>query len=135
MALVPTNNRKLSTFLRFILLAELVIAFVIASASYEVINSYLNSSLIVCPLRRFTGLLCAFCGMTHAWISIFQGKWRLASEQNWFSVPIFLFFNSYLMVGCFGLKFKLEPARQKILVLMALSTLIIYALFRNLMQI
>ena len=49
--------------------------------------------LIGCPLKRFTGLDCAFCGMTRAHLAFFSGNFKEAfayHELFFLGIPFFL---------------------------------------------
>jgi hypothetical protein len=51
---------------------------------------FLDSLPVVCPLRKMTGFLCSFCGMTHAWMYFWHGDWVRAWSANALSIPLFI---------------------------------------------
>lgn len=44
---------------------------------------------LICPIRRFTGLPCPLCGMTHALCAIGHGQFRRAVELHALSPVVF----------------------------------------------
>ena len=43
---------------------------------------------IICPLRRFTGLPCASCGLTRAAVALCQGQLGTATAQHLAAIPL-----------------------------------------------
>jgi hypothetical protein len=86
-----------------------------------------------CPLRRFTGLQCAFCGMTHAWIYFWHGEFAQAFQENRLALPLFLGAPISLF-ACFSAKFRgfWTESRIKTSVWLILAVLVSYTIFRNL---
>ena len=92
----------------------------------------LTESPLICPLKRFTGLKCAFCGMTHAWIALFQGRFAEAWQQNILSIPLFSVIVTLLVLAALKKlpNFALRTRRNAGIA--SLSILMLYAILRNL---
>lgn len=81
-----------------------------------------------CPLRRTTGLLCAFCGMTHSWIAVFKGDIGRALQENLLGPFVLAASNLWAIVMLTRKKpFNWHP-RAAVLILAVLLT---YAVARN----
>ena len=72
-------------FLSFFFVSGLIVRFIPEGSE----TNFIDSLPIVCPLRRWTGFLCSFCGMTHAWIFFWHGEWARAFSENALSIPLF----------------------------------------------
>ena len=66
-------------------------------AAYAVFVGIMVAVDIPCVFRRFTGVICAGCGMTRAWISAFQLDLKSAFGYHpmFWSVPVFLLYILY----------------------------------------
>lgn len=82
-----------------------------------------------CPLRRWTGLLCSFCGMTHSWIAIAKGDWARATRENALGIPFFVATLTLAGVMLVRRKPVPWPAQTATAALAVLGT---YAVVRNL---
>ena len=51
--------------------------------------SILGYHIWICPVKSATGVRCPGCGLTHAIISLLQGKWSHAVREHAFA-PVFL---------------------------------------------
>jgi hypothetical protein len=129
---VPINSER-----RFLLLVSVISLFFFAGAVTFFIPA---ASLIhaieslpqTCPLRRFTGLQCAFCGMTHAWIYFWHGEWAHAFQENRLSLALFIG-APVLLFASFSAKFRdfWTDSRIKGAIWILLVLLIGYAIMRN----
>jgi hypothetical protein len=90
----------------------------------------IESLPIVCPLRRLTGLLCSFCGMTHAWIYFWHGDFLRAMEENKLALPLF-FLTPVLALSIGATSFWTEPRIRKSGIGFMMM-LLAYAVLRNL---
>ena len=91
--------------------------------------SLLTLSPYRCPLKWITGLKCAFCGMTHAWIHLAKGRFTLATHENLFAIPLFLV---TLLVLLYGSLYPIQNSLfAKRLTLFVFISLLIYTVFRN----
>jgi hypothetical protein len=89
-----------------------------------------------CALRFWTGLQCAFCGMTHSWIAIFKGEWRQSFQYNILGVPTLLTAVSWgvstaLVVDSQRAPWLWNGRWSRAGVGTALGVLFAYAIFRN----
>jgi hypothetical protein len=82
-----------------------------------------------CPLRRWTGLLCSFCGMTHSWIAIAKGDWGRATHENALGIPFFA--ATIVLAGTMLMRRKPVPVPRQATAT-ALIVLVTYAVVRNL---
>lgn len=60
-----------------------------------VFGPFIDGMLALCPFRNVTGLLCVFCGMSHALAHAVRGDFEgaAAAHPAWFVVlPLFLLF-------------------------------------------
>ena len=53
---------------------------------------------IICPLRRFTGIPCASCGLTRAAVALCHGQLAAASAQNLAAIPLAVVFLAWLIL-------------------------------------
>ncbi len=83
-----------------------------------------------CPVLLYTGWKCGFCGMTRAFIHLFDGGWRAALGLNLLSIPVFIGIPGVLL----GLALRRSAAihTPPILPVVAFSILATYAVLRNL---
>ena len=96
----------------------------------ETLIRAIESMPVVCPLRRITGFLCSFCGMTHAWVYFWQGDWAKAVEVNKLSLPLFVgtpFFILSLLLTHFW-----TEKRARFGVIASICILVGYTILRNL---
>src|ERR1039458_4282647 len=52
----------------------------------------------ICPLRRFTGIPCASCGLTRAAVALCHGQLAAASAQNLAAIPLTVVFLAWLIL-------------------------------------
>ena len=64
------------------------------------ITSIFGFSIMPCPIREVSGLLCPGCGLTSGCKALVRGDWHLAFHYNWFS-PVFALFWFLVGVGLF----------------------------------
>ncbi len=95
------------------------------------IEGVFEKTPIVCPLRFITGLKCAFCGMTHAWIAIARGDFLLAMRENLLSIPVFIMGVLTLGMFSFNYRFEQNSGEKRRITLFISSVLIVYAILRN----
>ena len=81
-----------------------------------------------CPLKHWTGLLCAFCGMTHSWIAVLKGEWAHAFQENLLGPPLLLATLVWAMLRLAN-RWNLNWNRQWSW--SAISLLLVYAIVRN----
>lgn len=82
-----------------------------------------------CPLKRWLGLQCSFCGMTHSWIALFKGEFGHAFQEN--VLGPFVLVGSIIVAGVVArdpLRFKMTPRLLGVL----LAILAAYTVIRNL---
>lgn len=60
-------------------------------ASWLYTNGY-RLSLIFCPVRHWTGVICPSCGMTRSFMAIARGDWRIAIDYHLFGPLLFIGF-------------------------------------------
>lgn len=120
-------KRTHSIFVLWIFFAAGLITFWIDQASFiHAIESGPN----VCPLNRYTGLKCAFCGMTHAWIYFWHGHFAGAFRENRLSLLLFL--GTPILLLSLALSNFWTAKKLKSFVWISLAVLFAYAIFRNL---
>ncbi len=70
----------------------LILGLALAGYSWVVLNHYLlktkNPTVKVCLFRQVTGIPCPSCGTTHAVLSITQGNFRKALNENILGFPV-----------------------------------------------
>ncbi|MBS1959027.1 MAG: DUF2752 domain-containing protein [Bdellovibrionales bacterium] len=121
-------RRKLAVFY---LASILLMTFLFRSIEWTRIENVLSASPAQCPLKRFLGLKCAFCGMTHSWIAIFKGEWARAFQENLLGLPF--------LVGTMilALVVAIRPAAFKWsrpATVLSLAVLLSYAIARNMVD-
>ena len=87
---------------------------------------------IRCPLKQWTGLRCAFCGMTHSWLAILRGEVPRAFQENILGPPLFLGFLVLCIWIGLGKPFPLQSESRRKSLLSALIVLVGYSILRNL---
>ena len=105
------NSGRLSVHLsvivsRLLLFLFTSFGFFINQFPQERIENFLHSVPYRCPLRMITGWKCAFCGMTHSWISLFRGEMMTAFHENLFG-PL-LWVGAIVFLVSLSLKKKLS---------------------------
>ncbi len=45
-----------------------------------------------CPIKNIFNVTCPACGVTHAWIYLFQGKFSAAFKSNFLFLPLTILF-------------------------------------------
>lgn len=83
-----------------------------------------DSPVSLCPFRAFSGLPCAGCGMTRAFIHLGHGNFRNAAMQNPLSFPVALLlvvhFVRLIILVAIGVEFRLVlPRTWEILLISA----------------
>ena len=89
---------------------------------WQQIEAFLNAIPYRCPLKAMTGLKCAFCGMTHAWLALFRGEWLRSFHENALGIPFLIF----MVFSHLGL---IQVTRLRIVAVIIIFTA--YALIRN----
>ena len=105
------------------------IAFLARNRSWEQIEGFLQSLPYFCPLKKFTGLECAFCGMTHSWLALFRGEWMKAFHYNWLGPIFFVLVAVFILVDRFR---KIISDHRRTTAWMAIGVLTVYMVVRNL---
>ena len=73
------------------ILKERLLACVISGASVAQVGLFvITGHGWQCPIRAALGIPCPGCGLTHATLLLFQGKWKDSLTEHAFA-PIFLF--------------------------------------------
>ena len=135
-AVIIQNRQKQSKnpFHYFIFVFGIIIYFALGVLTFltdqDESLKVLDALPIICPLRRFTGFLCVFCGMTHAWIFFWHGNFRLALGLNVLSVPLFFGFPIFAFTLFFTEFWNQE--KIKIALKLTLAALLTFAFGRNL---
>lgn len=80
----------------------------------------------VCPFKAITGIPCPACGLTHATIYMFVGKWKEAINSNptvflWWTFIIMFIIDRYF----YKLKFKVFPT---VAIVVGIITLLWYSI-------
>jgi ABC-type amino acid transport system permease subunit len=120
---------RLSVILsRLVLLSILLAAVLVNLFSLEKIEDFLKAIPYRCPLRWVTGWKCAFCGMTHSWISIFRGDLSTAYQENILGIPLLIITIFFLII--YSLKKKMT-INLKAFIAVCLAFMIVYAIVRN----
>lgn len=83
-----------------------------------------------CPVFSFTGWKCGFCGMSRAFVYLFDGRMDSAVSLNLLSVPVFIAVPGVLM--WWSLRRPVSFGLHPIIPLVMLMLLTIYSLVRNL---
>jgi hypothetical protein len=91
--------------------------------------SILDTLPVTCPLRKFTGFLCSFCGMTHAWVYFWHGDFAKSKLANFLSLPLFIGAPLFLASLTFS-KFWNEK-RARFGAIVGISILVVYTIARN----
>ena len=55
---------------------------------------------VICPLRRFTGIPCASCGLTRAAVALCHGQLATASAQHLAAIPLAVVVLTLLFLLC-----------------------------------
>lgn len=110
------------------LLSVLVFGFLIRSFDWSRIESALARGP-ACPLRAWTGLRCAFCGMTHSWIAVAKGDWARAFAEN--ALGPLLLLATVALASVMLLRRKRPMPWPRETALAVLAVLGAYAILRN----
>lgn len=121
--------------LRYFLIVTLPLAVAGGLAFLYFHNPSSSATFPPCPIRRFTGLDCPGCGMTHALYSLLHLRLAAAFFYNPFIYPLVLFlgmittaFYIYLFIGRPRIRLRLPvPAACSIILVLA-----VYTVLRNL---
>jgi hypothetical protein len=105
-----------------ILLLYAIMALVVNLLGVETLLEAMGRVGPQCPVLRFTGWQCSFCGMTRAFLHLFAGQIPEALRFNWLCLPVFVGIPG---VACWGMKRPIWAAG-------GLAILFGYALARNL---
>jgi hypothetical protein len=101
------------------------------SRSWESIENGLHVVPLKCPLKSFTGLSCAFCGMTHAWIALLRGEFQKSFQFNALGMPL-VGVCVFLFIAAFWLKKPISEIFPRRAVWAFVGIAVIYAVARNL---
>lgn len=85
-----------------------------------------------CPFKILTGLPCAFCGMTHAFLHAAFFQWREADRCNALSLPLLGGGIALLMALSLGFKLRPTPRARRIWTGLGAGILVAYAVIRSL---
>jgi hypothetical protein len=109
------------------------IAVVLHFFEWPAVESFLSAIPYRCPLKLFTGLDCAFCGMTHSWIAILRGEWSEALRFNVLGPFVWVLAVGSALAVVAGVKIetKIKPWMGAV----SLTVLIGYFVIRNLLRI
>jgi hypothetical protein len=105
--------------------------FFLQQVSWTSIETFLQAVPLQCPLKKFTGLSCAFCGMTHAWIAVFRGEFRKSIEFNALAMPLMAFL-AFTFGAIFGFKMKASRILSPAVIWACVTIAMVYAIARNL---
>lgn len=95
------------------------------------LEAALNGSPYRCPLKWWTGLKCAFCGMTHSWIAMFRGEVATAQRENFFGPALWILALLMLLILSMGRRAPRVFSHPRWIMLMVIG-LTAYAIIRNL---
>ena len=95
------------------------------------LENALSGSPYRCPLKWWTGLQCAFCGMTHSWIAMFRGDLATAQRENFFGPALWFFALLILLILSLGRRIPREFSHPRLIMLVVIG-LTAYAVIRNL---
>jgi Protein of unknown function (DUF2752) len=128
---VIDSSNNLRRIAMIALIGLISLAVLVNRSSWIQIEKILTRLPLQCPLNRFTGLECAFCGMTHSWISILRFEWSDAVHYNPLGPILFVAFFVLLILSA-GKKLPLISAESKRKIMLgAVFVLITFTVLRN----
>jgi hypothetical protein len=113
---------------RFVLMLFVLFGFWIQHFDQKEMEKMLHLLPYRCPLLLFTGLKCAFCGMTHSWIAMFRGEIKSAFNENAMGPVLWVLFFLILVIKSFGKKLSIDSKR---IALPTMIFLLAFAIARN----
>ena len=122
------RSLRIPVILPRILLLLLGCGLLVNFYTQDQIENFLHSVPYRCPLRWITGLKCAFCGMTHAWISIYRGDFANAVHENILSIPLFV--ATIFLLATYSLNRK-PKANLRAWLGSSIAVMLVYAIIRN----
>jgi hypothetical protein len=133
MEIAFTNNmRKHLPWMALLVGGISVVMFIRTFGELDSALRFLDSLPGVCPLKRATGLECAFCGMTHAVFKMVYGDFSGAMQSNALSLPMISIAGTLSVFKIFGYRPRIAALTNQVLIAGMLFIFLAYAILRNL---